>query len=103
MNGKEIYFEQLKPLIDDFNDKTGGIEHKMTKEIINDTMGSIIPIVKSVSKYVKSKDYKEDLYLEGIYEAYIKNPGISIKTVNKQKVGSFLFDINSYVRINTGE
>jgi len=97
MNGKEIYLAQIKPLIDNFYNETNGRNINMTKEIINETMESIIPIVKKVYKYVNSKDYKKDPYLEGINEAYINNTNISTRTVDKQKVGSFLFDITSYV------
>jgi len=97
MEGKAIYIEQIKPLIDNYRSK----ETEMSKSIINETMGSIIPIVKEVYHYVSKNKPNKDPYLKGIYEAYVKNPGISVRTINTQKINSLLFDIESYICFHT--
>lgn len=102
MDGKKIYTEQIKPIIDDFNNKINAENlqecyKKMTKEVINEMMDEIIPKIKDVYNYNNRKDCSHDPYIKGMSEAYAKTTRISVRTTDKNKISSFIFDIGDYV------
>jgi len=81
-------YNDIKKCINEFNNS---YEDKCK---INKLMTNIIPIIKEIHKI---KDDNNDPYIIGIKEAWVKNTNISTRTINKDKITSLLFDIDSYV------
>ena len=81
-------YNEIKNHINDFN-----YSYK-DKYKINDLMEHIIPTLKEIYKI---KNINNDPYISGIQEAWAKNIRISVRTTDKNKISSLLFDINSYV------
>jgi len=81
-------YTEIKNYINDFN---YSYEDKFK---INKLMEHIIPILKEVYKV---NNINRDPYISGMQEAWVNTIRISVRTVNKNKILSLIFDINSYV------
>lgn len=81
-------FTEIKNHINDFNNSYED------KSEVNKLMKLIIPILKEVYKV---NNINRDPYIRGMQEAWVNTIRVSIRTVNKKKILSLLFDINNYV------